>query len=291
MRLLQRRGLLQEEAQPHDPALDDSALLELAAASVQGRVASGPRAGQRVLRLGDRIDAVERQRVEVDVQVERVAEALHEGDRAAAAVHDSEVLARATAQGPEDRAHVKREDGAAQAGVIRHPQAQRPGQREHPLANGDLGQEAVDEVRSRVGHAASDARRAAAAALAREGHEPVDAALRAAHPHEAEREQAALEVRAQLAHDEARDAAATLLRSREEGLEVLPNRAVERRVLGAAAGERETVTGACDAAPLDVHARRGCEGGAGVRMRDPHFGARDENGTRGRPEPAFTSPG
>ncbi len=55
MRLLERRGLLEEEVQS-DPALDDSVLLELAAASVQGRVASGSRAGRRVLRLGDRID-------------------------------------------------------------------------------------------------------------------------------------------------------------------------------------------------------------------------------------------
>jgi hypothetical protein len=54
-RLLERRGLLSEDA-GYDPAPDDSALPELAAASVQGRVASGPRTGQRALRLGDRID-------------------------------------------------------------------------------------------------------------------------------------------------------------------------------------------------------------------------------------------
>ncbi len=40
-----------------DQALDDSVLPQLAAASAQGRVASGARAGRRVLRLGDRIDA------------------------------------------------------------------------------------------------------------------------------------------------------------------------------------------------------------------------------------------
>jgi hypothetical protein len=56
LRLLERRGLLADDAEGDAAASDDSALPELAAASVQGRVASGPRAGQRALRLGDRID-------------------------------------------------------------------------------------------------------------------------------------------------------------------------------------------------------------------------------------------
>jgi hypothetical protein len=38
------------------PAEQDPLLATLAAASIQGRVATGPRAGQRLLRLGDRID-------------------------------------------------------------------------------------------------------------------------------------------------------------------------------------------------------------------------------------------
>jgi len=38
--------------------------------------------------------------------------------------------------------------------------AQREGEREHPLAHGDLGEHAVHEVRCRVGHAAAAANNA-----------------------------------------------------------------------------------------------------------------------------------
>lgn len=57
-RLLARKGLL-PDADPTeaDPLAEQAALLAaLAAASVQGRVATGPRAGQRLRRLGDQID-------------------------------------------------------------------------------------------------------------------------------------------------------------------------------------------------------------------------------------------
>jgi hypothetical protein len=57
-KLLVRKGLLGEDA-PTDPdprEADEPLLSQLYSASVQGRVAAGPRAGQRLLRLGDRID-------------------------------------------------------------------------------------------------------------------------------------------------------------------------------------------------------------------------------------------
>ncbi len=57
-KLLLRKGLLGEDA-PTDPDLleaDQPLLSQLYSASVQSRIATGPRAGQRVLRLGDRID-------------------------------------------------------------------------------------------------------------------------------------------------------------------------------------------------------------------------------------------
>jgi hypothetical protein len=58
VRLLERRGLLEADPAEADPlAGDESVLGELYAASVRNRVASGPRAGQRIARLGDRIDA------------------------------------------------------------------------------------------------------------------------------------------------------------------------------------------------------------------------------------------
>jgi hypothetical protein len=60
-KLLVGRGFLGEDA-PADPdplETEEPLLSQLYSASVQGRVATGPRAGQRVLRLGDRIDVEE----------------------------------------------------------------------------------------------------------------------------------------------------------------------------------------------------------------------------------------
>ncbi|HEY5720282.1 MAG TPA: transposase [Gammaproteobacteria bacterium] len=52
-RLIQRRGLADE---PDRLFTDDPLLAQLLAAAVRGRVATGPRAGQRVLRFGDRVE-------------------------------------------------------------------------------------------------------------------------------------------------------------------------------------------------------------------------------------------
>jgi hypothetical protein len=58
-RLLVRKGLLGEHAStdPDPLETEESLLPQLYSASVQGRIASGPHAGQRLLRLGNRIGA------------------------------------------------------------------------------------------------------------------------------------------------------------------------------------------------------------------------------------------
>jgi hypothetical protein len=57
-KLLKKRGMGDDaDLSESDPlAEQDPLLATLAAASIQGRVATGPRAGQRLLRLGDRVD-------------------------------------------------------------------------------------------------------------------------------------------------------------------------------------------------------------------------------------------
>jgi hypothetical protein len=65
VRLLARRDLLEASPAEADPlASDDSVLGEVYAASVRHRAATGPRAGRRVARLGDRIDVDEIDRSE-----------------------------------------------------------------------------------------------------------------------------------------------------------------------------------------------------------------------------------
>jgi hypothetical protein len=60
-KLLAQRGLLGEEGSgdPDPLEAEEPLLSQLYSASVQGRVAAGPRAGHRLVRLGDRIDAEE----------------------------------------------------------------------------------------------------------------------------------------------------------------------------------------------------------------------------------------
>jgi hypothetical protein len=60
-KLLVKKGLLGEHAatDPDPLEADEPLLSQLYSASVQSRIATGPRAGQRLLRLGDRIDVEE----------------------------------------------------------------------------------------------------------------------------------------------------------------------------------------------------------------------------------------
>jgi hypothetical protein len=92
--------------------------------------------------------------------------------------------------------------------VPRHEVAQAGRDRQHPLAQRHGRQHAIDEVRRPFGHAPAAAARAEAPALAREGHEALEAAARAAQAREAVGEHAAGEKGAQLALDERRHAAA-----------------------------------------------------------------------------------
>ena len=80
--------------------------------------------------------------------------------------------------------------------------------------------------------AAPAARRTEAAALAREGHEAVVAAVVAAQAQEAVRENAAAQEGAELLLDEVGRGTVARSRSREERFELIADDAVEERVLG-----------------------------------------------------------
>jgi len=181
------------------------------------------------------VDAVEHERVEVNVAVQRAAEALDEGDGAALRARNLALLARAATQRREDAAHEDAEHGLHQRCVVGEPVAQREGQREHPLAHGHLGQHAIDEVRGGVGHTAAAAGGAEAAALAREGDDAVETAVVTADAHEAVGEDPAAEKPTQLARDEAGRRSLARGRAGEEGLELCLHDLVENALLGLAA--------------------------------------------------------
>jgi hypothetical protein len=86
-------------------------------------------------------------------------------------------------------------------------------------------------MRRRVGHPPAAARRAEAASLAREGDEAITATVVAVHAEEAVREDAAVEVGAELALDEPGYRRARLACTTEKGLELFADDAVEERLL------------------------------------------------------------
>ncbi len=141
--------------------------------------------------------------MEVDVEVQGRAEALNEGDGAALATRRAPLAPCATAKRGEERTEKGAEDFAGEASVVGTAVAERVGQRENPLADGDFRENAVDEARSGVGHSATSTRGAEATPLAREGDEVVLAAGVAAEPQEAVSQDPAPEVPAKLLLDEA----------------------------------------------------------------------------------------
>ncbi len=182
------------------------------------------------------VDAVEEQRVEVDVQVQRVAEALHEGDRAALAADHAPLPARTSAEGGEDSPHEDTQHGARERSIVGKAVAQPERKREHPLSHGHLGEDAVYQVCGRVGHASAATRRAEAPALAREGDDTVEPAVVAVHAHEAVGEDPAAQEAAKLALDEARHDAFARVGPGQEGLELRLDDAVEHALLRLSAG-------------------------------------------------------
>lgn len=225
-----------------------------------------------------RVDAVKEQRVEVDVQVEGVTEALHDGDRAALTACHAPLLARPTPQRSDNRAHEDAQDGAREWGVVGEAVAEREGKREHPLPHRDLGHDPVHQVRGRICHAPAAARRAEAAAFAGEGDDPVESAAVAMHPHESVGEDPAAQEAPELALDEPWHRALAGQCLGEKGLELRLDRAVEHALLRSAAGVGPASTAAVSVRRLggngcmDGHAARPLPGP--YRMRDA-WSARD----------------
>jgi hypothetical protein len=100
-------------------------------------------------------------------------------------------------------------------------------QRQHPLSDRHDRQHTIDEVRRRLGHASSCARRTQTPPLARERDPTLVTAL-ATHAQEPIRQDPAVQQRAQLPTYESRHRASAILRALDEAREVALNRAVQR---------------------------------------------------------------
>src|SRR5262245_34374160 len=184
--------------------------------------------------------------MEVGIEVEGAAEALHEGHRSCQAVADAEGAAALSLPG-EDGTQEDSEDAAEEGSIDRQAETQRPGQREHPLSVGRFGQEIIDEAGGGVGHAARHAARTQAA-FAAEGDEAFEAALGTAQAREAAGEQTAVEVTPKIALEEDGIPIAVLSgRLFEEGLEVVTDDGVEDGLLGLAASVAQSERRARDA--------------------------------------------
>ena len=140
-------------------------------------------------RLG--VDTIQRERVEVNIQVERRAEALDESNRAALLGPDSPLPLHPPSKLREQGSEEGAKHGARELRVVGTAVTEGIGQRKHPLPNRDLGQDSIDQVRGGICHSTSAAGRAETAALAREGNQAVMAAVVAVETEEAVRQNAA----------------------------------------------------------------------------------------------------
>ncbi len=153
---------------------------------------------------GDLVHAVDHERVKVDVQVERGAEALDDGHAAGLEGAAYPVRPRAPPQPARDDADEGPQHDAGERGVEGHAESEPDGNGQHPLPHGDVGHDVIAKVRGEVAHAAAEARRTEAAALARKRDEAALSAAVAGDPNESVGQDAAPEERLDLVDHEAR---------------------------------------------------------------------------------------
>jgi hypothetical protein len=99
--------------------------------------------------------------VDMGIEVQGPAKSLDKRNGAGLAVGDPEVAAAAALEG-EEGAEKGTEAGRQERVVDREGEAEGPGEGEDPLPKGDRGENSVDEVSGRIGHASCPADRATA---------------------------------------------------------------------------------------------------------------------------------
>jgi len=176
---------------------------------------------------------VEHEGVQVHVHIQGRAEPLDDGHGPAVALADT-LAPGGTAQPPEDHPDEHCQHVPTQGGVESELIAQRPRQRQHPLAHGGVRNHAIDEVSGELTHAAAPTRRAEAAPLATEGHDHFVLAPLAPHMKTPVSEEATAQVGAELAGDERWEPAALLRGPSQERVEMGVDDPIEYGALGSA---------------------------------------------------------
>ena len=217
--------------------------------------------------------------MEMRVAPEVVSEALDERDRPALGPVDA-AIAGAPAEESEDGADEHIEDRGDHLRVIGQPVAKRVGQGEHPLPDGNAGNNAVHQVRGRIRHASAAAGRADRSAMTRKRQELLLAADLALQAKEATRRNPAFEERPHLALDKARDVAAALPLRGQEGFQICGHDPVEHRLLGLAWTIRVRAASA-DAKAGSVRGDHGREPAAAGENPFTPLGVRTRRATRG----------
>ena len=161
------------------------------------------------------------------VEVQRVAEALNEGDGTAGCLAVRGRNARPAADRGEDGSDEDLQHIPDQGGVVSEAVAKGKGDRQHPLPDRRLWKDPVHEVSGGIGHVASCAGRTEPSAFAGEGDDPVQAAGVAVNPKETSCQNTAIKERAQFALHETGDQAAALALPGQKGVEMSGHNAVE----------------------------------------------------------------
>ena len=169
----------------------------------------------------------------MDVEIQRRAKALHDGDRSAATVGDAGPPGPAP-QEPEHRAQENGHDGPAEVMVPGQEVADTERQAQHPLPYGDGWKDVVHHVRRVLGHPSCAAARTEAPPFAREGDQPVGAACGAPKPRKPACQPAAAQIRPKLLVNESRQAfpISDAGRLSAKRLEMIPNHPIQHALLG-----------------------------------------------------------
>ena len=146
------------KAPAHQQALDESCQLARHALDL-GVLGRGQRMEPQPSFCILRVDAIEHERMKMHVEIQGIAEALHEGDGAALRVAAASAQPRPPSQRAEHGAHEEAEHRTRERAVVGQAVAQREGQREHPLPNRRRRKDVIDQMRRRVRHAPPAARR------------------------------------------------------------------------------------------------------------------------------------